>query len=58
MSPPKPIRCKLCGQLVVKNYDHVGDCASGACSGTFEHPHTARPCKRSGTDLNHTEVTT
>ena len=20
-----------------KNYDHVGDCASGKCSGTFAH---------------------
>ena len=39
MARPKGVKwhCKRCTGEVIKNYDHVGDCAKGECSGTFKH---------------------
>jgi len=49
--------CKLCRQPVQKNYDHVGDCESGKCSGTFEHCGAfVIACPNRTRDLGHTEV--
>lgn len=55
---PLEYRCQACGGRVQKNYDHVGNCASGECSGTFAHVlPLAKPCALI-LDLMHNAVRT
>jgi len=56
---PSEYFCGLCRQVVRRNYDHVGDCELGACSGTFEHSINpgAAACPKRNRDLTHAEVT-
>jgi len=42
-------RCLECNAPLTKNYDHVGDCGGGDCSGTFNHPIDDRALARSRT---------
>ena len=52
-----PVR-SACGGRVHVNYDHVGNCATGACSGTFVHEHfRTRTCVLSKRDVGHGAVT-
>jgi hypothetical protein len=50
--------CRHCGGSVRPNLDHVGNCASGDCSGTYEHVRLkdrAR-CRYAFSDLGHKDV--
>lgn len=52
--------CRYCRGPVRANYDHVGNCDTGECDGTYEHVcverHNARPCPRAGADLGHRDI--
>jgi hypothetical protein len=45
---------------VQANLDHVGNCAAGECSGTYEHSrterHNGRACAKAGGELGHRDV--
>ena len=51
--------CKRCQGEVKMNYDHVGDCATGRCDGTFSHVvslRDGRRCDLAFEDLTHANV--
>ena len=54
----KRYHCMSCNTHVQMHYDHVGDCETGKCDGTFKHPSNRgdRNCRNRGQVVGHKSV--